>query len=825
MIAAYPFCLRDQELALKNVQWWNELGGCKGHQVVCSYDVRCDKDIVEAVGVELRKGFDKVWRLPAEAAIDGWPEGANYMFRVCAAWLGNHPEWPYFLWLEPDAIPLREGWLDALEAEYKRCGKAFLGDRVEVEDVPLHMSGVGIYQNPIYMLAGEAYRAHDTAWDMAAKDQIIPNAYFTELIEHAWRHPTFHDQSELQTQIAPQTILFHSSKDGSLIDLCQAKRGGNNSAAESRTPASSSALPTIKDPAAAGSPSPSPNYDIFIRTYPGDYQWLEYCLQSIGKFVTGFRKIWIVSPADIPDMGPRSKSWLNPRRWGEYVEWKVMNDETEDGYLAQQITKLYADVLTDYQADFILHVDSDVIFTRPTTPLDFFTGDKMTWYYTPYQLIQTPWEPIIEKFMGFTQPYEFMRRLPMMIPRWLYPKMREFCHAQHGRIISEYIRTQPLREFSEFNALGAYAYFNHPDQFAWVNTSTLAQMPPPFAKQFHSWGGLTDAIKDEIEKILGEGEGPISGGIKVLKDDIWVLEGDQISGWIEQEGRLDHDQNFLPDILKHIAPGSTVVDVGAFIGDHTVAYSKQVGSMGVVYAFEPNPIAFQCLEHNTAHLKNVSRFPYGLSDHEETVPLSGNNGNAGGSYVGTHMKVADVKLYALETQIPWGADFIKIDVEGYELKVLRGAGNLINRYKPKMVIEINSEALKRQGATPEHIFGWLTQYNYSWTIIQKNCLRNDPMYDILAVPAGVATESDRLAEARSKTDGAQSGGFVVVPAGQPPQGSPPTDDKAWMRKCVDYLKDFAALSVKHRMMVRQRLAFAGLAYKTPKYKPKGKPKK
>ena len=40
------------------------------------------------------------------------------------------------------------------------------------------MSGIGIYQNPIYLLAGEAYRAHDVAWDIAAKDQILPQCAF-----------------------------------------------------------------------------------------------------------------------------------------------------------------------------------------------------------------------------------------------------------------------------------------------------------------------------------------------------------------------------------------------------------------------------------------------------------------------------------------------------------------------------------------------------------------------------------------------------------------------------------------------------------------------
>jgi FkbM family methyltransferase len=417
------------------------------------------------------------------------------------------------------------------------------------------------------------------------------------------------------------------------------------------------------------------------------------------------------------------------------------------------------------------------------------------------------------------------------VPRWLYPRVREGCHHMHGQIISDYVRNQPHRAFSEFNALGAFAWMYHQNLIHWVDTTSL-QMPEPFAKQFHSWSGLSPAIKSEIEKILsGEGaeilggsvEADLAGStpappiqIKVLPNDIWVLEGDQISQWVEQEGRLDHDQNFLPDILPHIRPGNTVVDAGAFIGDHTVAYSKAVGSMGVVYAFEPNHIAFTCLEHNTAGLKNVSRYRHGLSDRKEIVPLSGNNGNYGGTYVGEHMKIAEVPMDTLDHSVPWGADFIKIDVEGYEVKVLRGAQNIIKKYHPRLVIEVNTGALERQGAVPGDIFKWLEDHDYRWDIIQKNACVTDPLYDILAVPAGVvAPQSDRTAH--SNTNGEALGGSVVV-SSQPQQGSP--SPKEAMLSAVAYLQTYAAQSVKHRMMVRQRLAFAGLAHKTPKYKKK-----
>lgn len=798
MIVVYPFSTVDQDLALKNAQWMNEIGGCKGHQVLMGYDKRCQPHIVKAVQEELTKAFDKVYPLEFPAEIDGWPEGANYFFRFVAARLETRPGTSEFFWLEPDAIPLKEGWLDALAAEYVRCGRKFMGDRVQVENIPLHMSGVGVYPLPLHQFSGEAYRAHDIAWDMAGREQIVPQAYFTKLIEHAWKHPRFTSIDELRTQIRPEAVLFHSSKDGSLIDLLRVSRGGKSLVDE----------PLV----VSGSPAPV-TCDIFIRTYPKDYEWLDYCLKSIEKFCTGFHKIMVVSP----DIAPLNIQ-LGYKNWKMPIEWKVVQDETEDGYLAQQITKLYADVHLDYQPDYILHVDSDVIFTRPTTPQDFFgIANLPVWYYTPYSEIQTPWQPITEKFMGRRIENEFMRRFPILIPRWLYPRVREFCNKQHGMIISQYIRNQPMRAFSEFNVLGAYAWEFHRSMFDFVNTIKV-NMPAPVAKQYHSWGGITPEIKTEIENTLrgtevstaGDGReppspvpgttDPVPPQIKKLPNGLWVIDGDtHISKWIEQQQRLDHDQNLLPFILPHLKEGDVVIDAGAFVGDHTIAYSKAVGATGVVHAFEPNPVAYTCLQHNMNTCGNVVMHNAGLSDRADVVPLSGNNGNYGGCYAGEHMKIADVSMQTLDEVFGDAAwvDFIKLDIEGCEAHALRGAEKLITRFHPKMVIEVNVEALGRQGSYPGEIFNFLKEHGYEWEILQENCNRVSPMYDILCRTKKSPEESAAKPKALTTTP-------------QPPVTASPSER---MTECVKMIKEFADESPRNRMLTMQRLGYAGLVKK------------
>ena len=828
MLAILAYCPRDDQAAADLMDWINELGGCKNHDLLLIYDQRCfqtNQALCQKIAKSAESAFRTVMQLPAKAEINGWPEGANYMFRIgsghTAAYL---PKNKYFFWLEPDAIPLKEGWLDEIEGEYLKRGKLFMGDYVKVDQIPVHMSGVGVYPNPLHAHAGEAYRAFDLAWDMAAKDQIVPRAHFTELIEHAWKHPSFTEMSELDTQISKEAVLFHASKDGSLIKLLQQRKAGDVKCAPIAVatistpsvlpdPSTSDAAPTVQSAGAANRlpfDVPPVTCDIFIRTYPADYQWLEYCLAAIYQFATGFRKIWVASPS--------TQGAMKVTNLPQNMEWKVLNDESEDGYLAQQITKLYADVITDYQADYILHIDSDVILTREITPQNFFAPNgKLYWLYTPYTSLQTPWQPIMEKFMIETQEFEFMRRFPMMFPRWLYPKLREFCYKIHHRIISEYIRHQPYRAFSEFNALGCYAWKYHQDKFEWVHTNKV-DLPISFAQQFRSWEGITPEVKTEIEHILrGTGTGPteaesssvhpsaspVPSQIKELPNGIWVIEGDtHIGKWVEQQERLDHDQNILPFILPHIKEGDVVIDVGANIGDHTIAYARAVGATGRVIAFEPNALAFQCLKHNLENFIQVVVSNTGLSDKNENVALSDNNGNYGGSYVdksgnGSTLEVLD--------DIPTRPNLIKIDAEGYEPKVLAGAEKTVTEFRPKMVIEVNIETLSKQGFRRDDIFAFLNRHKYTYKVIQENCGFDSPMYDIYCEPQAVMT---------------------VPPGGAPettrPHAHSSLEASLSYQGHVHALATFAGESPANRTRVIKELGKAGLHPLHPKKKGKKK---
>ena len=214
--------------------------------------------------------------------------------------------------------------------------------------------------------------------------------------------------------------------------------------------------------------------------------------------------------------------------------------------------------------------------------------------------------------------------------------------------------------------------------------------------------------------------------MKILPNGIAVIDGDShISRWVEESGRLDHDQNSLPLILEHIKEGDVVIDAGAFIGDHTIAYTKAVGTKGSVIAFEPNPIAFQCLIHNCP---SVYAFNYGLNSHAGRSFLQIDE-NVGASSLGGSGEL--VKLMCLDELNLDRLDFIKMDVEGYEVEALKGGIHLINKFRPKMWIEVNRGCLEKQRSSVKELFETVVSMGYQ---IEPYPEHGGDQYDILCLP-------------------------------------------------------------------------------------------
>ncbi len=230
--------------------------------------------------------------------------------------------------------------------------------------------------------------------------------------------------------------------------------------------------------------------DIVIRSWVNDFAWLVFCLKSIQRFATGFRRIIVIVPhGHTPPTGA--------------CEFVFYVTEQGEGYMEQQSTKLHADAFSD--ADFFLFMDSDTIFTRPICPEDMIVGDKVRWLYTPYASINSgdgqTWKEPTGKVMCRPVEFEFMRRHPLVAPRWALEGLRHWMLKVHGMSLERYIMAQQAgRAFSEWNCLGAWLWFYHHDRVIWQNTDE--ELGESFVLQSFSWNGLNDKIRYTLDKAL-----------------------------------------------------------------------------------------------------------------------------------------------------------------------------------------------------------------------------------------------------------------------------------------------------------------------------------
>lgn len=178
-------------------------------------------------------------------------------------------------------------------------------------------------------------------------------------------------------------------------------------------------------------------------------------------------------------------------------------------------------------------------------------------------------------------------------------------------------------------------------------------------------------------------------------------------------------------IEKYLQPGDSVIDIGAHIGYHTLTMARQVGSNGVVWAFEPHPETFALLKKNieTNGYPNVRMVQQAVSDQVGVSPMSVSDeeGNVFGSVAcslarkGIHsMMVRTTTLDDFFDQIASRFSFIKMDVEGYEDKALKGMVNVLKRNPNlKMLMEFCPLQLAWAGTSPQELLERLSQLGFT----------------------------------------------------------------------------------------------------------------
>lgn len=169
-------------------------------------------------------------------------------------------------------------------------------------------------------------------------------------------------------------------------------------------------------------------------------------------------------------------------------------------------------------------------------------------------------------------------------------------------------------------------------------------------------------------------------------------------------------------IKSLIKPGDVVLDIGANVGLHTVNFARATGPEGHVYAFEP---VARMAERNSLNcalngLANVTIVDCALGDENGAVAMNVNTSDGGmegtSSLLETvhvekrpqHYETQEVRIRRLDDLIeelgPLSRlDFIKMDTEGFEPMVLKGAMETLRRHRPAMIIEAHSTRLAKVG--------------------------------------------------------------------------------------------------------------------------------
>jgi FkbM family methyltransferase len=217
-----------------------------------------------------------------------------------------------------------------------------------------------------------------------------------------------------------------------------------------------------------------------------------------------------------------------------------------------------------------------------------------------------------------------------------------------------------------------------------------------------------------------------------LKDGIVWLNKEDIAIYTTADNYIEWSilstgtyEDEIGKVIKiSLTEGDTAIDIGGNIGLQSLRMSSCVGLTGKVFAFEPLNYLQEKFKKNMALNKasNVTLFPFALADQENELDLvinknqwnqgafSLNSNDAGDDKQRIVVKVADdmPEIQSLNT-----ISLIKIDVEGFEYHVLRGLKQTLQKHKPRIIFEYDSNYWAQTGQSMAACYEYLLSLNYS----------------------------------------------------------------------------------------------------------------
>lgn len=177
------------------------------------------------------------------------------------------------------------------------------------------------------------------------------------------------------------------------------------------------------------------------------------------------------------------------------------------------------------------------------------------------------------------------------------------------------------------------------------------------------------------------------GDFNVISNDKVVSESLRLYG--------EWAQNEICILSRFINKNDVVIDVGAFIGSHSVAFAN-IAPEGMVYSFEAREEIFNILVENAEKFNNIRAFNFGLGSEKTVLSIENKNSdgeqNLGALNLKEISKSDNQEIINIEKIDDFSfdkVDFMKVDVEGMEYEVLLGAKKIIDQFEPVLFLEIN----------------------------------------------------------------------------------------------------------------------------------------
>lgn len=200
------------------------------------------------------------------------------------------------------------------------------------------------------------------------------------------------------------------------------------------------------------------------------------------------------------------------------------------------------------------------------------------------------------------------------------------------------------------------------------------------------------------------------------------------------------EESLQKALVKYLQAGDIFIDIGANFGIHSLLAAKLVGPTGKIYAFEPVPVNLDLLMKNIKlnKLQNMEVLPCAVSNSNKQyveMYIPGEEVAITASLHSCMERVVSIEVQNVRLD-DWVAfnmypKLIKIDVEGAELEVLKGAGSLLQRCHPILLIEVHGYVLSDFGASISELQKYLEDHDYRREYLSGEQFHNEKYFQAI----------------------------------------------------------------------------------------------